>query len=151
MTEDPSRRGAPRASADERRAPEQDLFGLEGLERRAALEWIGENLPYVRRSVFGNRLLYWSLAIGFVIGVAVHVAGYLLKSSATTQLLAVFADLLYALGWALWTGVVVTVFVQIIPETKRRQFKHALDAYEASVRDEASAGSGEASPDEFSS
>jgi hypothetical protein len=82
-----------------------------------------------------------------LIGVAVHVAGYLLKSSATTQLLAVFADLLYALGWALWTGVVVTVFVQIIPETKRRQFKHALDAYEASVRDEASAGSGEASKD----
>jgi hypothetical protein len=84
---------------------------------------------------------------GFVVGVAVHVTGYLLKSSATTQLLAVFADLLYALGWAMWTGVVVTVFVQIIPETKRRQFKRALDAYEASVRDEASAGSGEASKD----
>jgi len=41
------------------------------------------------------------------------------------------ADLLYALGWALWTGVVVVVFVQIWPETKKRQYKLALDAYEA--------------------
>ena len=41
------------------------------------------------------------------------------------------ADLLYALGWALWTGVVVVVFVQIYPEAKKRQYKRALDAYEA--------------------
>jgi len=27
-------------------------------------------------------------------------------------------DLLYALGWALWTGVVVVVFVQVVPEAK---------------------------------
>ena len=42
------------------------------------------------------------------------------------------ADLLYALGFALWTGVVLTLFVQVIPEVKRRQFRQALEAYEAS-------------------
>jgi hypothetical protein len=42
-------------------------------------------------------------------------------------------DLIYTLGWALWTGVVIVVFVQIWPEIKRRQFKQALDAYEATV------------------
>lgn len=76
-----------------------------------------------------------------------HIAGYLLKSSATTEPLGLVADLLYTLGWALWTGVFVAVFVQIIPETKRRQFKQALDAYEASLRDQAGAGSGEPSTD----
>jgi hypothetical protein len=54
------------------------------------------------------------------------------------------ADLLYALGWALWTGVIVVIFVQIRPEAKRRQYKQALDAYEAVLGDQARAGSGQA-------
>jgi F0F1-type ATP synthase assembly protein I len=95
----------------------------------------------VRRSVYEQRLLHWSLGIGFVVGLAAHVGGYLLKSSATTEPLGLVADLLYALGYALWTGVVVVVFVQVFPEAKRRQFKQALDAYEATQGDEARAGS----------
>jgi hypothetical protein len=75
-----------------------------------------------------------------VVGLAAHVGGYLLKSSVTTEPLGLVADLLYALGYALWTGVVVVVFVQIIPEAKRRQFKQALDGYEAAQREKARAG-----------
>jgi hypothetical protein len=77
---------------------------------------IGAYPPELRRSVAGQRILYTSLAIGFVVGLAAHVGGYLLRSSATTEPLGLLADLLYALGWALWTGVVVVVFVQIFPE-----------------------------------
>ena len=88
--------------------------------------------------------MYWVLGIGFVIGLAAHVGGFLLKTSATTEPLSLVADLVYALGWALWTGVVVVVFVQIYPETKKRQYKQALDAYEAAVDDRARAGSGQA-------
>jgi hypothetical protein len=40
-------------------------------------------------------------------------------------------DLVYALGYALWTGVVVVLFVQVVPEAKRRQIFQALDAYDA--------------------
>jgi uncharacterized membrane protein len=100
----------------------------------------------VQRSAFGQRVLYWSLGIGFVLGLAAHVGGFLLKSSVTTEPLSLAADLLYALGWALWTGVVVVVvvFVQIYPETKKRQYKQALDAYETAVGDQARAGSGQA-------
>jgi len=79
-----------------------------------------------------------------VVGLAAHVGGYLLKSSVTTEPLGLMADLLYALGWAMWTGVVVVVFVQLFPETKRRQFKQALDAYEAAQREQAQAGSDQA-------
>jgi hypothetical protein len=89
-----------------------------------------------------------SLGIGFVVGLAAHVGGYLLRSSATTEPLGLVADLLYALGWALWTGVVVVVFVQVFPEVKRRQYKQALDAYEAAQREKARAGSGQASGDD---
>jgi hypothetical protein len=121
------------------------LAGLGEQERRAILDWVGEHLPQVRRSVFEQRLLYWSLGIGTVVGLAAHVGGYVLRSSVTTEPLGLVADLLYALGYALWTGVVVVVFVQVFPEAKRRQFKAALDAYEAGRRDQASGDHGAAS------
>lgn len=142
MTEGPGAGGTPPTSTDEQRAPGYDVFaGLGELERRESLAWMAEHLPQVQRSITGPRLLYQSLGLGFVVGLAAQVGGYLLKSSATTEPFGLVADLLYALGSALWTGVVVAAFVQIIPEIKRRQFKQALDAYEAAQAEQAQAGS----------
>jgi hypothetical protein len=138
MTEGPGAKDAPPTFTDKERVPGQDvLSGMTELERRETLAWVGEHLPQVRRSVFDQRLLYWSLGIGFVVGLAAHVGGYLLKASVTTEPLGLVADLLYALGYALWTGGVVVMFVQVYPEVKRRQFKQALDAYEAAQREKA--------------
>jgi hypothetical protein len=124
------------------KAPGQDwLSDLGEQDRQELLAWVGEHLPRVRRSVYGQHFLYWSLGIAFVVGLAAHVGGYLLRSEMTTELLGLVADLLYALGFALWTGVVVVVFVQIIPEVKRRQFKQMLDAYEAARREKTQAES----------
>ena len=132
--------GVPRTSPDEELDPR--------LRDPVVLEWMGEHLTELRRSAFGQRLLYQSLAVGFVVGLAAHVGGYLLRPSPPTEPLALVADLLYALGFALWTGVVVVLFVQVIPEVKRRQFKQALDAYEAARREKARAGSDQASGDD---
>jgi hypothetical protein len=149
MTEGPGAKGTPPTSTDEQRAPGQDvLAGLGDLERRELLAWVGEHLPQVRRSIAGQRLLYWSLGVGLVVGLAAHVGGYLLKSSVTTEPVGLVADLLYALGYALWTGVVVVVFVQLFPETKRRQYKQALDAYQAAQRDPAQTGSDQVAGDD---
>jgi len=148
MTEGPGAKDAPHPSPDEERAPGQDLFGLGERDRQAVLAWVGEHLTQVRRSVYDQRLLHWSLGIGLVVGLVAHVGGYLLKSAVTTEPLGLVADLLYELGYALWTGVVVVVFVQIIPEVKRRQFKQMLDAYEAAQREKATAGSDQASGDD---
>lgn len=130
MTGEPGAQRAPRPFADER-VQGQGVFALGERERDAMLAWVGENLTLVRRSVSGQRVLYWSLGFAFVVGLAAHVAGFLLKSSVTTEPLSLMADLIYALGWAMWTGVVVVVFVQLYPEIKKRQYKQALDAYEA--------------------
>ncbi len=54
-------------------------------------------------------------------------------------LLGLLADLLHALGWSLWTGVVVVVFTQIYPEVKRRQIQQAVDAYESLKRERSKA------------
>ena len=148
MTGEPGATGAPRPSTDGQ-AQGQDLFGLEERERdamirAATLAWVGENLTLVRRSASGQRVLYWSLGIGFAVGLAAHIGGFLLKTSVTTEPLLLVADLLYALGWALWTGVVVVVFVQVWPETKKRQYKQVLDAYEAAAGRQARVGSGQA-------
>jgi hypothetical protein len=143
MTGEQDATGVARPVAGDR-GQEQDMLGLTGPQRDAALAWIGENLTLVRRSASGQRIFYWILGIGFVVGLAAHVSGFLLKTWATTEPLMVLADLLYALGWALWTSVIVVVFVEIWPEAKKRQYKRALDAYEAAVRRQAPARSGQA-------
>jgi hypothetical protein len=139
---------APHPSTDQEHARGQAVFGLGEQEGQAVLAWVGEHLPQVRRSVYEQRLLHWSLGIALVVGLVAHVGGYVLRSSVTTEPLMLVADLLYALGYALWTGVVVVAFVQVIPEVKRRQFKQALDAYEAALRDQAQAGADQASGDD---
>jgi hypothetical protein len=119
------------------------VLGLGERERDFLLAWVGENLTQVRRSASGQRVFYWILGIGFVVGLAAHVGGFLLKTSVTTEPLLLMADLLYALGWALWTSVIVVLFVQIWPEVKKRQYKQVLDAYEAAVGRQARAGGGQ--------
>jgi hypothetical protein len=118
MTQSPESSGVPPMITDERE-----------------LAWMEEHLPELKQSVAGPRILYWSLGISFVVGLAAHVGGYALLSSARSGLIGLLADLLHALGWSLWTGAVVAVFIQIIPEAKRRQIGRAVDAYEALQRE----------------
>lgn len=122
MTGSPEPRSAPSLYADEQ-----------------AMTWMREHAADLRRSVYGQRILYWSLAIAFVVGLAAHIGGYFLLSPTATGFLGLLAELLYALGWSLWTGVIVALFIQVIPEVKRRQIKTALDAYEAAEREKAKA------------
>jgi hypothetical protein len=143
MTGESGATGAPRPSTDER-AQGQDVLDLGERERDALLAYVGEHLTLVRRLASGQRPMYWILGIALVVGLAAHVGGFLLKTSATTEPLLLVADLLYALGFALWTSAVVVVFVQIWPDAKRRQYKQALDAYEAAAGRQARAGSGQA-------
>jgi hypothetical protein len=143
MTGEPDATLAPHPSADEP-AQGQDVLGLEGRESEATLAWVGEHLALVRQSASGERVSYWILAMGFVVGLAAHVGGFLLKASVTSEPLLLVADLIYALGWALWTGVILVMFVEIWPEAKKRQYKRALDAYETAVGRQAVGVSGQA-------
>jgi ABC-type molybdate transport system permease subunit len=79
--------------------------------------------------------------IAFFVGLAAHVAGYLLKSASPAEPIGLAAELLYALGFAMWTGVVVALFVQVLPAAKRRQIQQAVEAVEASMRAEEKRGS----------
>src|SRR5262249_34143094 len=139
---------AGRPRAEDARHPRADEEPDPWLRDPRVLAWMRENVTELRRSVSDQRFLRMSLGIGFVVGLAAHVGGYVLRSSATTEPLLLMADLLYALGWSLWTGVVVVVFVQIFPEAKRRQIERALDAYEAALRDPARAGGDQPSGDD---
>jgi len=104
------------------------------------LTWMDEHATELKEKyVSGQRLLHQSLVMGFVVGLAAHIGGYALLSSAPSGPLGLLADLLHAFGWSLWTGVVVAVFIQVIPEVKRRQISRAVDAYEA-LRDKERAG-----------
>ena len=104
------------------------------------LAWMEEHLPELKQSVSGQRILYTSLAISFVVGLAAQIGGYFLLLSAPSGIVGLLADLLHALGWSLWTGVVVVVLIQVIPEAKRRQLRQVIDAYETLQRENAQAG-----------
>ena len=139
MTEGPGPNGVPPTSPEEELDP--------GLRDPAVFAWMDEHMGELRRSGSGQRLLYQSLVVGSVLGLIAHVGGYLLRPSPPTEPLGLVADLLYALGYALWTGVVVALFVQVLPEVERRQIKATLKAYEA-VRVRARAGGDQASGDD---
>jgi hypothetical protein len=132
MTGEPDAKGTQSRSSDER-AQGQDMLGLGERDRDELLAWVGEHLTLVRRTASGERPQYWILGIGFVVGLAGHIGGFLLRTPTTSEPVLLVADLLYALGFALWTGVVVALFVDIWPQIKKRQYKRALDAYEAAV------------------
>ena len=140
MSGEPGAGEASPASADEELGP--------WVHDPLIMAWAGEHLPELRRSVSGQRTLRVSLGIGFVVGLAAHVSGFLLKSWETKEPLSLVADLLYTLGWALWTGVVVVVFFQIVPEAKTRQIRRAADALEAALRDRERADSGQTAGDD---
>jgi hypothetical protein len=143
MTVEPGANGTQHPSVEEH-AQGVEALGLDDQERDALLAWVGENLTLVRRSASGERPISWILGIAFVVGLAAHAGGFLLKTSVTTEPLMLIADLLYALGWAMWTGVIVVLFVEIWPEAKKRQYQRALEAYEAAAGRRTRAGSGEA-------
>jgi len=128
MTAEPGASGAP-----DERAQGRDELGLSGREHDAMLAWVGEHLTEVRQSASGQRVFYWILGTAVALGLAAHVGGFVLKDSASSEFVLLLADLLYALGFALWTSVIVVVFVEIWPEAKRRQYKQALEAYEAAL------------------
>ena len=69
MTGEPGAKGISRPSIDERVQGEA-VFGLGERERDAMLAWVGENLTLVRRSASGQRVFYWILGVGFVVGLA---------------------------------------------------------------------------------
>jgi hypothetical protein len=98
------------------------------------MAWIGAHLTDLRRTVAERRIRNSMLWGGLAIGLVAHVAGFLLKTSVTGEPVGVLADLLYTLGWALWSGVVVVALVEIIPAAKERQISRALDTYEAALQ-----------------
>ncbi len=102
--------------------------------------WMEEHLPELKQSVSGQQLLYRSLALSFIVGLVAQIVGYFFLLSATSGIPGLLADLLHALGWSLWTGVVVVVFIQIMPEAKRRQIKRTIEAYEAVQGEKSQAG-----------
>jgi len=113
-----------------------DLIDPESGQRFSEedLDWIGGHMAELRSSVVERRFRNWTLWTALLVGLAVHVAGFLLKSSVTGEPIALLADLLYTLGYALWTGVVVVTIVEIIPAAKERQISRYLDAYESALR-----------------
>ena len=109
--------------------PDPELDQL--LSDPAARTWFEEHLADMRQDAYGQRIQYQVLLATFAIGLVAYVIGYLLRSTATGEPFGLLADMVYTLGFALWTAAIVVVVVEIVPEVKRRQIRRSLEAYEA--------------------
>ena len=96
--------------------------------------WAAANLPALHRMVRRQRFVRDALVIAFVVGLAAHIGGYLILSAATGEPLRLVADLLATLGTALWTGVVLYAFVNVLPAAPQRAAARWLETYEAEIR-----------------
>jgi uncharacterized BrkB/YihY/UPF0761 family membrane protein len=109
--------------------PDDEIAAL--MDDPSAREWFEKHLTEMRQNAYGQRFLYLTLVTTFVVGLVAYVAGYLLRSTSPAEPLGLFADMIYTFGFALWTAAVIVVLLEVVPEVKRRQFRRALYAYEA--------------------
>ena len=100
-------------------------------------------MPEFRRSITGQHILYLWLTIGLIVGLVVHIVGYALLTATSGEPIGLVADLLSTLGTALWTGVVLVVFAEVLPQAQRRAALRLLHRYEEALREQAVAGVGE--------
>ena len=119
MTGEPGATGAPRPLTDEH-AQGQDVLGLGERERDALLAWVGENLTLVRRSASGQRILYWSLGSCFVVVWPLTSAASSSNPGRRQSRCRCWATCSIRSAGHYGPGVVVVVFTQLHPETKKR-------------------------------
>jgi hypothetical protein len=98
------------------------------------LRWAAQNLPQLRAWISGRRFLYDAMITAVIVGLVAHVAGYALAVSGSGEPRGLVADLLSNLGMALWTGAVLVVFVQILPDYQRRTALRLVERSEALLR-----------------
>ena len=101
----------------------------------AELRWAAQHLPQIRGWISGRRFLYDAMVTAVVLGLIAHVAGYLLGVSGSGEPRGLVADLLSNLGMALWTGAVLVVFVQVLPDYQRRTALRLIEQSEALLRE----------------
>lgn len=89
------------------------------------LDWVAANLDDMQAWARGDRIWSWTLVGTAIAGLAVHVLGFALASEALalpggwpSELI---ADLLANLGIALWTSVIIVLFVDALPAWNRRR------------------------------
>ena len=98
------------------------------------LRWAAQHLPQIRGWISGRRFLHDAMLTAVILGLIAHVAGYVLAVSGSGEPRGLVADLLSNLGVALWTGAVLVVFVQVLPDYQRRTAQRLIEQSEALSR-----------------
>lgn len=99
---------------------------VEGYRFRVdEIEWARTHVPYLQRLSTGNQILYWTMAITLLLGLAIYALSFVVGNG--TLSLPTFlpveptADFLYNLGIVLWTSVVLVFMLEVMVDVQRRQ------------------------------
>ena len=89
------------------------------------LDWVAANLEEAQGWAGGTRTVRWTLVITVVTGLVIHALGFALGTGALMLPAGwpadLLASLLSSLGVALWTSVIIVLFLDVIPSWQRRQ------------------------------
>lgn len=133
-TPDPASRGKlKRSIAAKREAPERITF--EGYTfSEGELEWARQHLGQMRRTVRGNRMLYWMLAITFALGLILYLLSFAMTGKVINLPPGWFAkilpDFLYNLGIILWTSVILVLFLEVAVDIQRKRWRRYIKLIE---------------------
>ena len=106
------------------------------------LEWARQNLPAIQRSARSNTVLYFSMAIAFILGLALYFLGYAVSTGGIAMPPGwrddLIANLLTELGVTLWTSVILVLFLEVIVEVQRKRWQRYARIVEHALRQQAS-------------
>jgi hypothetical protein len=103
------------------------------------LDWVAANLEDAMGWARGRYIVRWTLVGTFLTGLVVHVLGFGLTSGGLTLPAGWPADLigelLSSLGIALWTSVILVVFLEILPTWQQHRAETWARAALIALRD----------------
>jgi hypothetical protein len=98
--------------------------------------YVAAHLPEIRRRVAGNEILYFWIAGTLILGLIANVVGFLWSTVASGTADALVSQLLLSVGTALWTGSVLVLLLEVLPDIQRRYAIRALRKYERQIEEQ---------------
>jgi len=123
--------------------PQSEKITVDGYTFASGeLEWARQNLPAIQRSARSNTVLYFSMAIAFVLGLALYLLGYVISIGGIAMPPGwrddLIANLLTELGVTLWTSVILVLFLEVIVEIQRKRWQRYARTVEHALQQQAS-------------
>lgn len=108
--------------------PQSDKISVDGYTFSSGeLEWARQNLPAIQQAARSNSVLYISMVVAFILGLALYILGFAISTGGISLPFGwqddLIADLMTELGVTLWTSVILVFFLEVLVELQRKRWQ----------------------------